>query len=178
MAGPLEMGERELRSRLLEFDRAVGLLYPGRRFRLVLVGGGALVLLGCLLRATDDLDALRAPSELLPLMEKYDLSARVAAYADQFAYHLEDRLVPLDLETKSVDCYAASLEDIVASKLYSDRPTDATDIRRPEMLAALNWDRLDEVVTDMEGSRLVDRRHRQMLANYDAYRRECGPCAD
>jgi hypothetical protein len=178
MGGVLDMGEDELRGRLREFDRAVGLLHPGRLCRLVFVGGGAMVLLGCLARATSDLDALEFPNELLPLMEQYDLSGRVTAFADHFAYNFEDRLVPLGLGTTAIECYTASIEDIVASKLYSDRPTDVTDIRRPEVLAALDWDRLAEVVWDMEGSRLVERRYRQMLANYAAYRKECEPCGD
>ncbi len=176
MTSGLDMGEPELRNRLLEFDRAVALLFPGRSFRLVLVGGGALVLLGCLARATADLDALRFPAELLPLMEKYDLSGRATAYQDQFAYNLEDRLVPLGLATKAVECYAASVEDIVASKLYSARATDASDVRRPEVLAVLDWDRLAEVVADMAGSKLIERRHRQLLDNHGSYRKEFGPC--
>ena len=176
MAGNLDMGKKELRNRLIEFDRAVALLHPDRSFRLVLVGGGAMVLLGCLARATDDLDVLRFPTELLPLMEKYDLSARVLAFEDQFAYHVDDRLVALDLETKAVQCYSASLEDIVASKLYSDRQVDADDVRRPEVLERLDWNRLAEVVEDMAGSMLVARRHRQFLDNYAAYREECESC--
>jgi hypothetical protein len=166
------MGELELRGRLLEFDRAVTLMHPGRTFRLVLVGGGALVLLGCLARATDDLDVLRFPSELLPLMEKYDLSAQVLAYEDQFAYHIDDRLVRLDIPTKAVECFAASLEDIVASKLYSDRPVDEADVRRPEVLKKLDWDQLDQVVSDMTGSMLIPRRHEQLLRDYAKYREE------
>lgn len=137
-----------------------------------------MVLLGCLSRSTDDLDALRFPAELLPLMESFDLSGRVTAYEDQFAYNVEDRLVPLGLPTESVECFAASVEDIVASKLHSDRPTDAADVRRPEVLAALDWDRLAEVVADMEGSKLIERRHPQFLYNYDSYRKEHGPCDD
>ncbi|MHB1340697.1 MAG: DUF6036 family nucleotidyltransferase [Coriobacteriia bacterium] len=176
MSGAFDLGEVELRSRLMEFDRAVAMLYPDRAFRLVLVGGGAMVLLGCLARATSDLDALVFPRELLSLMEQYDLSGRVTAYQDHFAYNLEDRLVHLGLPTTAVECCTASLEDIVASKLYSDRPTDAVDVRRPEVLAALDWDRLDEVVTDMEGSMLVARRHTELLRAYAEYRREFGPC--
>ena len=44
MTGVTDMGREELRSRLLAFDRAVALLHPGHSFRLVLVGGGAMVL--------------------------------------------------------------------------------------------------------------------------------------
>jgi hypothetical protein len=176
MARAVDMGADELRRRLQEFDRAVALLYPDRSFRLVLVGGGAMVLLGCLARGTADLDALVFPPELLPLMERYDLRGQVRAFEDQFAYNIEGRLVPLDLETIAVECYAASLEDLVASKLNSDRAIDVSDVRRPEVLAALNWDRLAEVVADMEGSRLIERRHREFLRAYESYRKEYGPC--
>ena len=86
------MGRDELLARLRGLDRAAALLHPDRAFRVVFVGGGALVLLGCLARATADLDALQFPSELVPLMEQYDLSGRVAAYLDHFAINFEDRL--------------------------------------------------------------------------------------
>jgi hypothetical protein len=135
-----------------------------------------MMLLGCLARATTDLDALVFPPELLPLMEQYDLSGRVSAFEDHFACNLEDRLVSIDVETTAIECYAASLEDLVASKLYSERATDVTDVRRPEVLAVLDWDRLAEVVADMDGSRLVERRYRAFLSSYDAYREEYGPC--
>ncbi len=176
MSGPLALGRRELEGRLVEFDRAVGLLYPGKTFRLVLVGGGAMILLGCLARSTADLDVLHVQRELVSLMARYDMNCRVAAYLDHFAYNLEDRLVPLDLGTMAVECYSASLEDVVASKLHSERDSDAQDVRRPEVLEMLDWERLDEVVADMRQSKMNDRRHGQFLHNYREYRQECGPC--
>ncbi len=174
----MDLGREELEDRLREFDRAVALLYPGRRFRLVLVGGGAMVLLGCLTRSTADLDALQAPRELVSLMAEYDINCRVAAYLDHFAYNLEDRIVPLDLETTSLECYSASLEDVVASKLYSDRDVDARDVRRSEVLEVLDWQRLAEVADDMRDSRMNDRRYQQFLHSYREYRREYRPCGD
>lgn len=176
MTGMLEMGPEELRSRLLSFDRAVALSYPGQSFRLVLVGGGAMVLLGYLSRATFDLDVLAAPAVLQSLMGEYDLSGRVVAYQDHFAYNMEDRLVPLGLPTSVVECWAASLEDLVASKLHSERQTDKADVRRPEVLSALDWGRLAEVVEDMRASSLNARRYRLFQENYEAYRAEYGPC--
>lgn len=176
MAGALDMGAEELRSRLLGFDRAVALRYPRRSFRLVLVGGGAMVLLGCLSRATSDLDILTPPVELQSLMDEYDLSGRVVAYQDHFAYNLEDRLVTLDLPTKAVECAVASLEDLVASKLHSDRDTDRADVRRPEVLSALDWNMLAEVAEDMRASSLNERRYRLFLRNYSEYREEFRPC--
>lgn len=177
MSGSLELGREELEDRLREFDRAVSLLYPGRTFRLVLVGGGAMVLLGCLARSTADLDALNVPRELVSLMAQYDINCRVTAYLDHFAYNLEDRLVPLDLGTTAVECFLASLEDVVASKLYSERDSDAQDVRRPEVLEMLDWVRLAAVVEDLQDSKLNDRRYGQFLHNYQEYRKEYGPCA-
>lgn len=178
MSGSLKLGRSELENRLREFDRAVGLLYPGRTCRLVLVGGGAMVLLGYLSRATADLDALHVPRELIELTARYDINCRVVAYLDHFAYNLEDRLVPLHLGTTAIECYAASLEDVVASKLYSDRETDALDVRHPEVLEVLDWERLAAVADDMLGSKMNDRRYGQFLHNYRLYRQEYGPCDD
>ena len=177
MSGSMELGRDDLEDRLREFDRAVGLLYPGRTFRLVLVGGAAMVLLGCLARSTADLDALNVPSELVSLMAQYDINCRVTAYLDHFAYNLEDRLVPLDLGTTAVECSSASLEDVVASKLYSERDSDAQDVRRPEVLEMLDWARLAEVAEDLRDSKMNDRRYGQFLHNYREYRKEYGPCA-
>ena len=176
MTANQDMTVDELRSRLLAFDTAVQLRYPGRAFRLVLVGGGAMVLLGCLARATADLDALAVPTELVGLMEQYDINCRVNAYINNFAYSFEDRLVSLDLGTEAVECYTASLEDIVASKLHSSRPTDELDVRRPEVLAVLDWERLDRVAQDMEESSLNDRNYAEFVRSYAAFREAYGPC--
>ena len=176
MGGRPQLNRQELEGRLLQFDQAVALLHPGRSFRLVLVGGGALVLLGCLARSTADLDALSVPLDLQPLLTRYDINCRVVAYLDHFAYNLEDRLVPLALGTKAVECCTASLEDVVASKLHSERDVDAHDVRRPEVLEMLDWARLAEVVDDMRGSEMNDRRYRQFLHNYEKYKQECEPC--
>ena len=176
MSGRQDMGTEELRSRLLGFDQAVSLTYPGQHFRLVLVGGGAMALLGYLTRATLDLDVLASPAELASLMAEFDLNGQVAAYQDHFAYNMEDRLVSLELPTRAVDCWSASLEDLVASKLHSDREVDKADVRRPEVLAGLDWNRLADVAAEMKASSLNERRHRLFMDHYEEYREEFGPC--
>lgn len=177
MAGKIKMGEPELRQRLIEFDRAVALIHPGRSYHLVLAGGGALLLLGHLSRVTEDMDALKCSPELVALMQDYDINNRVSgAYGDHFPYNWEDRLVPLDVETKVVECYAVSLEDLVASKLCSERPIDAFDVRRPEIVMAVNWDLLAEVASEMEMSQLNPRRYGDLVRDFEAYKEECRPC--
>lgn len=166
----------ELVDRLRQLDRAAALKYPDSVFQLVIVGGGALALLGVLSRPTDDIDALLFPAQLLPLMEQFGVNARVCAYADCFPYNFEDRLVPVDFEPRAVHCYTASIEDLVVSKLYSDRDVDAEDIRLPEVLEAVDWDRLESAVHEARMSSLIERRYNEMLARYEAYREECGSC--
>ena len=177
MAKNLQMGEPELRQRLVDFDRAVGLLHTNRTFYLVLAGGSALMLLGHLSRATDDMDALKCSPELVELMEKYDINNRIAgAYGDHFPYNWEDRLVPLDVHTKVVKCYAVSLEDVVASKLCSSRPDDEFDVRRPEVVAAIDWGLLATAAQEMQASQLNPRRYHEFVHNYESFRQEFGPC--
>lgn len=65
----------------------------------------------------------------------------------------------------------------MASKLHSDRETDAADVRRPEVLAALDWDKLAEVAEEMRETSLNERRHGLFLRNFEAYVKERGPCA-
>ncbi|MDZ4168203.1 MAG: DUF6036 family nucleotidyltransferase [Coriobacteriia bacterium] len=176
MTGVLDMGPEELRRRLEDFDRAVCLLHPGRSFRLIIVGGGALVLMGCISRSTSDLDALSFPPELRELMEQYDINGKAKAYEDEFAYSFEDRIQPIDADTKAVQCFAASLEDVVIAKLHSPRDQDAEDIRDPGVLRMLDWERLDELAQEMGRQVFIERRHEEFKISYEQYRKECSPC--
>ena len=72
----------DLESRLSALDYEASLRYPGElRFSLVIAGGGALVLLDVISRATFDIDVLAASRELSQLFEKYDLNTQIAAHA-------------------------------------------------------------------------------------------------
>jgi len=61
-------------------------------------------------------------------------------------------------------------------KLCSARPTDQADVRRPEVLAALDWERLEQVAGEMQKSALNDRRYAEFLGSYLQYREEYAPC--
>ena len=117
-----------------------------RRFRVVIVGGGALILLETIDRATLDIDALSVSRELLPLLERYDINAQVAAYINNFPYNYEDRLHKLEIESSKIDFYTASLEDIVIAKLCSFRDTDRQDVISPEVLKEIDWDLLKSLL--------------------------------
>ena len=112
MVSELEMGVEELRSRLLEFDRAAGLMFPGFRYELLIVGGGALILMGLLARPTTDLDALSFPPDLQDLMERYDIRGHAVTFEHNFPFNRDDRRVALNLPAENGVCYTASLEDL------------------------------------------------------------------
>ena len=61
-------------------------------YEMVIVGGGALVLIDKLSRATQDIDAIMYPKELYPFLEKYDINNHVLAYMTNFALDYYDRL--------------------------------------------------------------------------------------
>ncbi len=172
------MGYKELIERLKRLDEDASLLYDdNNRFRLVIVGGGALILLEAIDRATLDIDALSISRELTPLLERYDINAQVAAYINNFPYNYEDRLHKLDIGSKKIDFYTASLEDIVIAKLCSYRDTDRQDVINPEVIKSLDWKLLEKLATDEDElkANISDRGYSEFLYNYEEYVRRYRP---
>jgi hypothetical protein len=85
--------------------------------------------------------------------------------------------VRLEIPTEHGVCYAASLEDLVASKLCSSRDQDAEDVRDPGVLADLDWDKLAAIAPEMPLNCMNERGLSEFAHNYRAYLKEFGPCA-
>ena len=169
----------DLIERLKRVDEDAALLYnDDRRFHMVIVGGGALILLETISRSTMDIDVLDASAEIRGLLEKYDINCNVQTYINNFPYNYEDRLVPLQIESQKIDFYCASLEDIVIAKLHSSRATDRQDILNPGVIKALDWELLDYLAhseNEAKASSLNDRVHQDFLVDYEEYIRRCRP---
>lgn len=165
--------KEDLLERLARLDEDVDLLFDDdRRFRLVIVGGSALILLETITRATHDIDALDVSPEIVDLLEKYDINTRVGTFINNFPYNYDERLVPVRLEGRRIDFYTASLEDIVIAKLYSGRATDIQDIIDPRVLKEINWDRLEYLATaeeEAKASALNETRYKEFLDSYRTY---------
>ena len=176
------MIREDLLERLNGLDEEAALRFDSsRRFRLVIVGGSALILWNVIPRATIDIDALQASRELMGLLEKYDINCNVKAFEDQFPFNYEDRLRKLPIDGEIIDFYTASLEDIVAAKLFSNRDTDRQDIISEEVLNRLDWGLLEHLATDedeVKAGVLNPRRYHDFLANYEEYKRRFGPCGN
>lgn len=176
MAELKNLGRDDLVERLLGFDEEVGLLFPGVRFELLIVGGGALALLGVLDRPTSDIDVLSGPTDLHEIMARYDINGRAAAYEHNFPFNCGDRRQRLDIPTTAVVCYIASLEDLVAAKLCSPRPQDEADLHNPYILEAIDWQLLETVASEMPQNCLNNRALGEFERSYARYVEECRPC--
>ncbi len=105
-------------------------------YKMIIVGGSGLVLLGTITRATADIDTIEASPEIRSLLEKYGANMQVSAFLPNFPYNYLDRVQKLPVGGRIIVFYTASLEDIVIAKLFSDRPQDRQDLISDEVLAA------------------------------------------
>ena len=172
----------ELIQRLKDLDEEASLLFDNdnvERLHLIIVGGGALVLMGVIPRGTHDIDVIDASHNLQSIMEKYDINARVQTFINNFPCNYEDRIRRLDIDGKIIDFFTASLEDIVIAKLYSYRDTDHKDITSPDVVNQLDWDLLHHLATaddEAMSSALNERSYKEFLDSFYEYERRFRPC--
>lgn len=175
----MEMRREDLQVRMRRLDEDAALTFESApRFRMLIVGGSALVLGNYRSRSTRDIDVLGPPKALVELMEKYDFNARAEAYNTCFPFNFEDRMVPL-WSGEAIDFVRASLEDLVIAKLCAARGKDWEDIESEEVLGALNWALLDHLATDPDeaaASALNPSNYNDFLLNYHDYIKEHRPC--
>lgn len=178
-----ELTREDLINRLVEFDEEAYLRYAdtnqGERFHIVVVGGGALLLSGMILRATHDMDAIDISPELRKFMEAYDINTYVSAHMDTFAASYPDRVQPLPIPGRIIDFYSVALEDIIIGKLCAYRDHDIADITMPRVLGAVNWELLHDLAYSedgVKGSMLNERRYQEFLFRFQEYERMYRPC--
>ena len=172
------MYKDDIQERMELLDKHVDLEFNGDgRFQLVIVGGGALVLRGYIIRSTDDIDIIEADSRLLGLMSLYDMNGRVNTFIEDFPHNYADRITPV-WSGKKIDYFTASLEDIALAKIRADREKDLDDLAYIAHL--LDWDILDKLVEDKYEMNffMTDRAHKDFLFCYEVFKRRYHPCKD
>lgn len=174
----MEYGKKRLIDLLLTIDEEASLLVSpkGERYPIVIVGGSALLLHDLTNRpTTHDVDVLTCHAALRAVLSNYTaVNSSVSAYIDQIPYNFEDRLVLLNLPTKTIDFLTPSVEDLAVMKLYGWRPNDQQDLESPAMLEAIDWSKLDLLVyspDEARASTLSPKRYREMVAIYEDYAR-------
>ena len=169
------MNKEDLFSRLLAFDRDAYLTYGSTKlkYECYIVGGGAMLIMGLIPRTTHDIDVLQCTAyELISLMPKYDMNMNVTAHIGCFADDYSSRANKINLETKLIDFYTLSLEDLIVSKLASGRDKDFEDIRQPNVLSKINWTILDELIDLAIEGMTSDYSARELRDFYNDYKEE------
>lgn len=169
------MDKDELILRLLAFDRDAYLEYGSTeiKYECYIVGGGAMMILGLIPRVTHDIDVLQCTArELISLMPKYDMNMNVTAHIGCFADDYSSRAIKIDLDTRFIDFYTLSLEDLIVSKLASGRDKDFEDIKQPNVIEMIDWNKLDELIDLAVEGMISDYSARELRDFYTDYQRE------
>ncbi|MCC8058502.1 DUF6036 family nucleotidyltransferase [Cloacibacillus sp.] len=135
----------------------------------IIVGGAAMLVMGYIDRATKDIDFIEVSREAEKFLPDFDINTNAAAYLSSFPDDYEERLKPLPVGGRKIRYYAASLEDIVISKINSYRDKDMEDIRNQGVIKALNWDLLDKLAGEKMAYALNDTQRAIFKSMYDAY---------
>lgn len=174
------MDRNELELRLLKADEEAAMICQNNKRIEVIIGGGSVLMINNLLpRQTLDIDTIGNPygshQELEEVFEKYDINPRMNTFALNLADNWENRIkkVNLSSNTKILDFYTISIEDLVIMKLHSHRGKDANDIRIKEVIDAIDWSLLDSIIASGEANTSFnEREYKEFLNRYNEYKRE------
>lgn len=166
------MNKKELENRMIELDRIVHELYPGKNFECVIVGGGALLIHNRISRGTLDVDVLNASKEVEEIFASFDFNTRVKSLIDCFPHNYEDRIELIKLDTKCIRYYTPCIEDLIVSKLYAFRDKDIEDLKKIKGSNQYDPILLEKVIIEAKKSAITERRYLEMLSLYEAFFKE------
>ena len=167
-----DFSREEIIKRLLELDNDAFLLLEdiNGKFDVYIVGGGALILQNFIPRSTHDIDTINVKNHsLISLMNKYDINVNSNAYLDCFTADYQSRAQKLDLDTRVIDFYTLSLEDLVISKIAAAREKDIEDICSRTVLESLNWNLLELLANEVKDSMISERQISEFNHYYKLY---------
>ena len=166
------MNLNDIEERLLRLDEDADLTFDEDiEFECYIVGGGALMIMGYITRATHDIDILHTvPNTLQKLFAEYDMNCHVKAYMTNFPNGYEERAKKINLDTKRITFYTLSLEDLVISKLCSDgRDKDFVDIQSEKVVKDIDWDVLEELANNVRNNLFSSFALENFNGNYSDY---------
>lgn len=167
----MKSNREEIIERLIQLDKDVALLDNSADvYTCVIVGGSALVLMNKIYRSTHDIDSINASAQIQPLLEAYNINMNVNAYLLNFPDGYLERIEPVDIQTKKVRFFTASLEDLVVSKLCSMREKDVEDIENELVYNSLDWSLMDNLIEDVCYGMLNEYDERLLRDNYANYK--------
>ena len=173
------MKTAELVKALLDVDEEVFLLHGeiNPHPTVVIVGGAAFLLRDLTTRnVTHDIDVFIADSMVRQVMASYpNINGAVASYADQIPYNFEDRLVPIDIPSRTIDYMTPCTEDLAVMKLFASRPNDIQDIDGVAQRGLIDWELLEKLVYDhneASASALSPNRYKELVYFYEQFKKK------
>ena len=159
--------------KLKEFDEMICATY-GKEVKLdvVIVGASGFVLGSYLFRSTVDIDVYGPLPIDENILKNYDMNTGVNAFSMMEPYNYKDRLVRIDIDTKVVNYYRFSLEDLVVMKLASTRGKDYQDITQDSVVSVLNWDLLEKIVYEECDNSFNDKPYKELIEKFEVYKKE------
>ena len=148
------------------------------KMKCYIVGGSAFMLWDMEGRVTRDIDVIDLQYDYLRVnrevvsraMYKHYINKDVLAYYDKFPVGFEDRAKKLDIDSRCIDFYVLSLEDLVISKLCTTRyEQDVLDIQSIAVLKNLDWNLLDKLAKTMESSMISSQAFFEFTYHYKKY---------
>lgn len=118
-----------------------------KRYEMHIVGSLCLLMRNVGKHMTEDIDTYLLTEHINTiLLNKYDFNMKSAGMFVPENY--EDRLEKIDMDTKVIDYYMLSLEDVVFCKLLANRAKDEVDINDQKIADQLNWILLKEIMEE------------------------------
>lgn len=171
--------ENDLLERCLKLDRVLFFqanqkgVSINRKINIVIAGSSSLILNKVNIMATIDIDILRISDWLdKELLEQFDMNTRVQCTEDCLPYNWEDRIKPLELNTKVIQYHLLSIEDAVCSKIAAYREKDKNHLAVKNLANQINWIRLKQCAQEMELSALNQRSFQWFVHRYNQFVKE------
>lgn len=143
--------------------------FPGETFYIFIVGGVPLMEYTGYKKSSDIDVFAYSDSRLLDYFPDYFMNTRSAGMSSSFSADMEDRVIDTEFSTDNLKVYAASLEDIVASKLIANRDKDIEDISLPGVVEKINYEKLEKIIHEELSIDLTPLNYNMLLITYDRW---------
>lgn len=170
----------ELLKRFRRFDDELFLYalendIQGIRLRIEIVGSSCLLLNEINIPATEDIDIVRMDRYVDPsILYKYDMNTRAAGIENYLPYNYRDRMIKFNMETKIVDFYYLSLEEVIVAKIVAAREKDDDHLKAKNIAEKIHWPTLKICMEEIKLSLLNEKDYSWMVNRYNEFVRRNG----
>lgn len=144
--------KREIVENLTEADEYYAQMFPtAQPIEVTIIGGSAMVLMGCRGKVTYDIDIINHfNEEILSYLESFSINNQ-AAHVAFLPLGFEERLKKTAYGTGNVTYFLPSLEDLVLTKVNRFDTNDVEDLERTDILEKIDFNILYELGEEMAG---------------------------